>query len=58
MPRALLYIYVYLAQKIDCNDTNVSDEVEECLSESVYVVTGLKIWLDEHAATTIAGEKG
>lgn len=36
----------------------MDDEVEGCLNESVYVVTGMKIWFDEHAATTNIEEKG
>lgn len=34
------------------------DEVEGYLNESIYVVTGMKIWFDEHAATTNTEEKG
>lgn len=51
----LCIIYVV---RIDYNDSHVDDEVEGCLNESVYVVTGMKIWFDEHAATTNIEEKG
>jgi len=50
------YIVIYVV-RIDYNDSHADDEVEGCLNESVYVVTGLKIWFDEHAATTNTEEK-
>jgi len=50
------YIVIYVV-RIDYNDSHADDEVEGCLNESVYVVTGLKIWFDEHVATTNTEEK-